>query len=395
MFDELDRVTFAPGERIFREGDAGDCAYLIEKGSVEVFVTEHGVERMVSSIGRGEIFGEVALIDQQPRTATIKAAEDTILVPIPRELVAELLKKADPILGHLLLLVLERFRNRQNAQPAASTEGRRELAYRRHLLKVEANQKLSLVHGIAQALANSEFELYYQPICNLLDGRIAGFEALIRWHHPTNGVIPPNDFLWLAEETGLIHEIGIWTLERACRDWSALRRFTNFETPFVSVNLSATQLTSEALVDEVKGIIARNKMEITELKLELTETVMVEYPEVALKILNRLIDLGSGLALDDYGTGHSGLTHLQRYPIGTLKIDRAFIAPVLESAQSHEIVRSSINLAHSLGMNVVAEGVEDPRVCARLIEIGCDFGQGWHFGRPAALQDLAKRYAIA
>lgn len=396
MFDELDRVVYSAGEQIFKEGDDGDCAYLIEKGSVEVFVIDHGVEHMVSLIGKGEMFGEVALIDQQPRTATIRAFEDTVLVPIPRELVAGLLKKCDPILGHLLLLVLERFRSKHgnNHAATANTQALRDQASRRHLLKLEANEKLSLAHGIAHALATSEFELYYQPICNLLDGRIAGFEALIRWHHPANGIILPKDFLWLAEQTGLIHEIGMWTLERACRDWTTLRKYTNYELPFISVNLSPTQLTSEVLVDEVKAIIARHSMEITELKLELTETVMVEYPEMALKILNKLIELGSGLALDDYGTGHSGLTHLQRYPIGTLKIDRAFIAPMVESAQSHEIVRSSIDLAHSLGMNVVAEGVEDPGVCAKLIEIGCDFGQGWHFGRPAALQDLVKRYAI-
>jgi len=191
----------------------------------------------------------------------------------------------------------------------------------------------------------------------------------------------------------LIREIGLWTLERACRDWPTLRQCTNYEAPFVSVNLSAAQLANEILVEDVKGIIARHSMNVTELKLELTETVMVEHPELALKILNQLIELGSGLALDDYGTGHSGLNHLQRYPIGTLKIDRGFIAPILESAQSLEIVRSSVDLAHSLGMNVVAEGVEAEDVSAKLLEMGCDFGQGWHFGRPAALHDLAVRYA--
>jgi len=397
MFDELDRVVFSAGEQIFKEGDAADCAYLIEKGTVEVLVTDNGAERVINLLGKGEMFGEVALIDQQPRMATIRAVEETVLVPIQRALVEGLLEKCDPIMGHLLMLILERFRSKQGNHliTAASKKVPQGQPDRRIALKGEANQKLALAHGIAHALAHSEFELYYQPISNLADGRIAGFEALIRWHHPMKGVILPMDFLWLAEQTGSIREIGLWTLERACRDWPTLRQCTNYETPFVSVNLSATQLTSEALVDDVKEIIARHSMEITELKLELTETVMVEYPEIALKILNKLIELGSGLALDDYGTGHSGLTHLQRYPIGTLKIDRAFIAPMLESAHSHEIVRSSIDLAHSLGMNVVAEGVEDPVVCAKLLEIGCDFGQGWHFGRPAALHDLAKRYAVA
>lgn len=169
-------------------------------------------------------------------------------------------------------------------------------------------------------------------------------------------------------------------------------RAYSYRQPFVSVNLSPTQLTSESLVDDVKTIVARHDMPVAELKLELTETVMIEHPETALRILDRLIELGSSLALDDYGTGHSGLEHLQRYPVGTLKIDRAFIEPMMGSAQSLEIVRSSIDLAHSLGMNVVAEGVETGLVRKKLLELGCDFGQGWHFGKPASLQDLAIRY---
>lgn len=394
MFDELDREVFAAGEQIFKAGDAGDCAYLIEKGSVEVSIMDQGVERLVSSLGKNEMFGEIALIDHQPRTATVRAAEKTVLVPIRRKLVDGLLEKSDPILRHLLLVVLERFRSKQggSAKSAPGAEVSPEQSTHRSSLKGEATQKLLIAHGVTRALAREEFELYYQPICNLADGNIAGFEALIRWHHPTDGVIPPMDFLWLAEETGLIRELGLWTLERACRDWPALRQYSDYKLPFVSVNLSPNQLTCESLVDDVKAIIARHNMPATELKLELTETVMVEHPEIALRILDRLVELGSSLALDDYGTGHSGLENLQRYPVGTLKIDRAFIEPLMGSAQSLEIVRSSIDLAHSLGMNVVAEGVETGAAREKLLELGCDFGQGWHFGRPAALQDLAIRY---
>ncbi|HEU0233681.1 MAG TPA: EAL domain-containing protein [Gallionella sp.] len=394
MFDELDREVFAAGEQIFKVGDAGDCAYLIERGSVEVFVMIQGLEQRISSMGKDEMFGEIALIDHQPRTATVRAVEKTVLVPVRRKLVDGLLEKSDPILRHLLLVILERFRSKQDgsAKSAPSAEVSLEQSTHRHNLKGEATQKLSLAHGITRALAREEFELYYQPICNLADGNIAGFEALIRWHHPTDGVIPPMDFLWLAEQTGLIRQLGLWTIERACRDWSILRQYSDYKFPFVSVNLSPNQLACESLVDDVKAVIARHNMPATELKLELTETVMVEHPEIALRILDRLVELGSSLALDDYGTGHSGLDHLQRYPIGTLKIDRAFIEPMLGSVQSLEIVRSSIDLAHSLGMNVVAEGIETKDVGERLLELGCDFGQGWHFGRPAALQDLAIRY---
>lgn len=389
MFDELDREVFAAGEQIFREGDAGDCAYLIEKGAVEVIVTEQGTERIIKLMGKGEMFGEVALIDHQPRTATVRAVEKAVLIPIRRKLVERLLEKGDPILGHLLLVILERFRNNHgcNSETAANTAGMPDVHSRRKALKGEATRKLSLAHEMMRALAHDEFELYYQPICSLTDGSTAGFEALIRWHHPTDGVMLPVDFLWLAEQTGLIRELGLWALERACRDWPTLRRNACCSFPFLSVNLSPNQLTSESLVDDFKAIMTRNNMPATELKLELTETVIVEHPEIALQILDSLIELGSSLALDDYGTGHSGLAHLQRYPISTLKIDRAFIESMLGSAQSMEIVRSSIGLAHSLGMNVVAEGVETEAVREKLLEWGCDFGQGWHFGIPAALPD--------
>jgi EAL domain-containing protein (putative c-di-GMP-specific phosphodiesterase class I) len=268
-----------------------------------------------------------------------------------------------------------------------------EQSKRRSTVKGEATQKLSLAHGMKRALTHEEFQLYYQPICSLADGSVAGFEALIRWHHPTDGPIQPNDFLWIAEQTGLIHEIGLWTLERACRDWKTLKPFADYKMPFISVNLSAVQLGNEMLVDDIKAIMAGQHMDARELKLELTETVMVDHPEIALKIMRRLIDLGCSLALDDYGAGHSGLRHLQRYPLDTLKIDGAFIEPISGSAQSLEIVRSSVALAHSLGMSVVAEGVETEGVKAKLVEMKCDFGQGWYFGRPVTLQELVLRYA--
>lgn len=394
MFDELDREVFSGGQHIFKYGDWGDCAYLIEEGFVEVMVVVQGVERRINLLGKGELFGEVTLLDHQSRTATVRALEKTVLVPIPRKLVEELLEKSDPILRHLLLVILERFRNRQGnaSEHTASAPVSEEQSMRRNAVQGEATQRLSLAHGIKRALTRDEFQLHYQPICDLVDGRIVGFEALIRWNHPTDGLMPPKDFVWVAEQTGLIRDMGLWTLERACRDWPILRRFTDHATPFVSVNLSAAQLSNELLVEDVQAIMSSQNMPHAELKLELTETVMVEQPEVAMKILGRLVELGCVLALDDYGAGHSSLSRLQRYPLGTLKIDQTFIAPLLESAQSLEIVRSSIALAHSLGMNVVGEGIETEAVRAKLIEINCDFGQGWHFGKPATLEALAERY---
>lgn len=389
MFDEFDRKVFIIGQTVFEAGDIGDCAYLIEEGSVEVLVNEHGQERCISVMGAGEMFGEIALIDQKPRTATVRALEKTVLIPIPRTLVNELLAKSDPILRHLLLVILERFRHQVTHIYNGFSP---EQARARDAIKGEATHKLSLAHALAHALAHEEFRLYYQPICNLAQGSIAGFEALIRWEHPVNGLIEPMEFMALAEQTNLIREIGLWTLDRACRDWVTLKTITQVEAPFVSVNLSALQLTSISLIEDVKTVLRKYQMPPQELKLELTETVMVEYPELALIILNQLIALGINLALDDYGTGHSGLDYLQRYPIVTMKIDRSFVAYILQSPQSLEIVRSSIALAHSLGMNVVAEGVETEEVRAKLLAFGCEFGQGWLFDKAMSLQNLVARH---
>ena len=395
LFDEFDREVFSGGQLIFKSGDAGDCAYLIEEGTVEILVMKQGTEHRIRSIGKGELFGEISLIDYEPRTATVRALERTVLVPIPRKMMEELLSRSDPVLRHLLLVILERFRHRNDgsALPEISASIPREQAQRRDIVKGEATQKLSLAHGLKRAMNHGEFQLYYQPICDLADGSIAGFEALIRWHHPVDGPLQPNDFLWIAEQTGLIHDIGLWTLERACRDWHTLRQYTDYEKPFISVNLSAVQLSNELLVDQVKSIVVNHSMHPSEMKLELTETVMIDQPEAAAEVMRKLIELGCSLALDDYGAGHSGLKHLQRYPLDTLKIDSMFVEPILTSAQSHEIVRSSVALAHSLGLKTVAEGVESEGIRASLLEMNCDFGQGWYFGRPATLQELVVRYA--
>jgi EAL domain-containing protein (putative c-di-GMP-specific phosphodiesterase class I) len=381
MLKNLHREVYPIGEIIFKEGDSGDCAYLIEEGRVEVCISS--TQR--SHINKGELFGEIALVDQQPRTATVRAIENTVLIPIQRQLVHELLEKADPVVRHLLLVILERYRT---TRQHAGLVPRHAKVLENNKLRGIATQQLRLAHDIAQALREAQFELFYQPICDLSSGRIAGYEALIRWHHPVEGMVSPLDFLWMAEQTGQIREIGLWTLEQACRDWPTLRQRINHPKPFVSVNLSPSQLTGEGFVGDVKAIISRHRMPAPELKLELTETVIINNPELALQLLSKLTESGSTLALDDFGTGHSGLDALHRYPIGTMKIDRAFVSQMLASPHSAKIIQASIELAHSLKMDVVTEGIETEEERLALLERGCDFGQGWLFGKPASLRSI-------
>jgi EAL domain-containing protein (putative c-di-GMP-specific phosphodiesterase class I) len=381
VLKNLHREIYPSGEIIFKEGDPGNSAYIIEEGLVEVLVND--LHR--THIGKGELFGEIALIDQQPRTATVRAVENTVLIPIPRQLVKELLEKTDPVVRHLLLTILERFRSSHH-QPAFNPT--RSATFRRDSTRGVATQQLRLAHDIAEALRENQFEMYYQPICDLSSARIAGFEALIRWHHPVEGMISPMDFLWVAEQTGQIRDIGLWTLDRACSDWPTLKERINHPKPFVSVNLSPSQLTGDGFVGEVRALVDRHQMPAAELKLELTETVIINNPELALQLLSKLTEEGSTLALDDFGTGHSGLESLHRYPIGTMKIDRSFVSQMLESPHSAKIIQASIDLAHSLKMDVVAEGIELEDERLALLELGCEYGQGWLFGKPASLKSI-------
>lgn len=392
MFEQLNREIYVAGELIFREGDAGDCAYVIEKGMVEIFVADNEQKQQVVLVGPGEIFGEIALLDYQPRTATVRAVEKTVLIPVQRKLVNALLEKTDPIIRSLLLVALERFRFTRKATAvgtALPAMAPANVARHRDSMRGEITQKLALAHDIAHALTHNEFDLHYQPICDLPSGHVVGFEALLRWNHPHNGLVAPMDFLWMAESTGQIREIGLWTLERACRDWTALSQHTEHKFPFVSVNLSANQLVDDDLVSNLSAIVRHYKMPLAQLKLELTETIIINNPEQAQQLLGQLTELGCSLALDDFGTGYSGLDSLQRYPIATMKIDKSFISTMLTSSQNNEIVRSSIKLAHSLGMDVVAEGIETEEVYNSLLAMNCNYGQGWYFGRPAALKSSA------
>jgi diguanylate cyclase len=390
MLEHLNREVYVAGELIFREGESGDCAYIIESGNVAIFMAAQGDEKAVGQVSCGEIFGEIALLDSQPRTATAKCVEKTVLIPIQRKMVNTLLEKADPIIRNLLLVILDRYRVNKNP-PLATLEAihSSNAAKHRDSLRGEVTQKLALAHDIAHGLKHNEFDLYYQPICDLSTGSVAGYEALIRWNHPRNGLVSPMDFLWMAESTGQIVDIGLWTLERACRDWPILRQHTKHELPFVSVNLSANQLVGDGLITDLSRLVLQYRIPAEQLKLELTESIFIDNPEQALLLLRSLTKLGCSLALDDYGTGYSGLDSLQRYPIATMKIDQSFINTMLSSAQSNEIVRSSIKLAHSLGMNVVAEGIETEDIYLSLVEMKCDFGQGWYFGRPTALKKSA------
>jgi diguanylate cyclase (GGDEF)-like protein len=250
-------------------------------------------------------------------------------------------------------------------------------------MHADALARLRLENDLRRAVEHGEFEVYYQPIVTLATGALAGFEALVRWRHPERGVVLPAEFIPLAEETRMVTEIGAWVLDEACRQMSEWRELLPAHLPLnVSVNLSSKQLTQPGLVERVRRTLRETKLPPHCLKLEITESAVMENAESAAAVLAQLRGLGLQLSIDDFGTGYSSLSYLHRFPVDTLKIDRSFVSRMCEGGENAEIVRTVVTLASNLGMAVVAEGVETEEQHALLEALHCEYGQGYLYSRP-------------
>ncbi len=255
----------------------------------------------------------------------------------------------------------------------------------------EAMKRLDLESDLKLAISERQLRLFYQPIIAFASGKIVGFEALIRWKHPTKGIISPMEFIPLAEETGLIIPIGIWVMEEACRqvaEWDNLLPDKNRIN--IGVNVSAHQFTEVDFMDTVRNALDKAQLDGSGLKLELTETALIDNPDRVEHILTEVKKLNIKTALDDYGTGYCSLSYLHRFPFGTLKIDQSFVRNIEKKHKNHEIVHSTIALAHKLGMDVIAEGIETKKEAKALCNMDCDFGQGMLFQPPLPVEDAAK-----
>jgi EAL domain-containing protein (putative c-di-GMP-specific phosphodiesterase class I) len=395
LISQFSREVLAAGEVVFQIGDTGDSAYVIESGCVEVLMGNAPAQQRVAVLAQGAMFGEVALLDHQARTATVRTLLPTTLVRIDRTHVEELLLRADPVIQYLLRLLLERFRSSSTkAEFSPTTLLGQAPPSPPEDLHAAAVRTLSLAHDLSDAIAHDQLDLFYQPIVRLTDGSLAGYEALVRWRHPLLGVVQPDEFIPLAEKTGLVHRIGQWVLQRATADWRVLRPTCAANAgvrPFVSINLSAPELCSAAIVDAVAHCVGNAGMNPQELRIELTETVIISSLEKVSASIASLRAMGVGIALDDFGTGYAGLDYLQTLPFTTIKIDRAFVAYMHASERSFQIIKSALALARQLGISAVAEGIEDAATGALLSSMGCEFGQGYHYARPLPLRDIVGR----
>ena len=249
---------------------------------------------------------------------------------------------------------------------------------------------IDLDTDLRRALDRDEMELHYQPIISMRDRSISGFEALLRWSHRSRGAISPNEFIPLAEETGLIYDLGQWVLRKACEQIAGWNKDKSKEEQLeISINLSGRQFSDPNLVGGIVENIEKSGFNAEFLKIEITESALMENAQRSVSMLNQLKDLNIKVCVDDFGTGYSSLSYLHTFPIDTLKIDRSFVHDMSRNFRNMEIIRTIIMLAHNLKLDVIAEGVETAEQYAQLSALGCQFAQGFYFSRPVNSSDAA------
>ncbi len=279
---------------------------------------------------------------------------------------------------------VEVLKNAEIAMHAAKQAGNDRIEVFKPSMRNDKIDRLALESDLRRALEKDEIFIMYQPIVRLEDRRVAGFESLLRWNHPRLGRLGPAEFIPIAEETGTIVEIGRFVLDRSARQLAIWQRAMRGSNPlFLSVNISSRQLMRHDLIQDVKSVLSRHALAPGTLKLELTESLVMENPELAAQMLHKIRELGAGLSLDDFGTGYSSLAYLQRFPFDTIKIDQQFVKGSGGKRGARPVIlRSIVQLAHDLGMDIVAEGAETDSDAVELYQIGCEYVQGFAFGEP-------------
>jgi predicted signal transduction protein with EAL and GGDEF domain len=347
-----------PGDTVARWG-GDEFALLLE--NAEVSAAETIVQRIIAELSR-----PYRILDRE----VLSRASVGVAVTYGNETAEDVLIGADV------------------AMYVAKSRGKSRYEFFEAEMREAAVERSALRTDLEWAVQREELALHYQPIVDLPSGTLKGFEALVRWNHPTRGQLPPSQWITLAEDGGLINSIGRWVIRTACHQASVWQRVHGLGLT-IAVNVSARQLQGSGLVDEIADALDESGLSANALVLEITESATVEDTEGVIARLESLKALGVGLSIDDFGTGHSSLTYLRRYPVDYLKVDRSFVAEVVTNPEDLAIVSSVINLGHSFGLQVVAEGVETGDQLELLREMGCDQTQGFIWRRPAGDADVS------
>ncbi len=392
------KKSFKAGDIIMRQNESGHCAYIIEEGQVEILVEKpDGTSQQVGTRGEGAIIGEMAIVDEAPRTATVKALKDCKMLEISREDFSQRLQGTDPVIQMISQVILTRYRDtltRSDILRESDNYPPPEVIERGYTEQTDVVESIKIANEFKAALENGDLEMHYQPIIDLGKGGVIGFEALMRWTHKEEGFISPGVFIPIAEKSGLIVEATKWATKESC---NALKRIeTALQRPgelYVSVNFSSHDFAEEDFVENLLKTINDSGIEPKQIKLEITERLLITQPDNAKEKLQACRDAGMGIAIDDFGTGYSSLSYLYYFPIEILKIDQSFIRAMYKEDRSLELVKSIVGLGKNMELSIIAEGVEDIEEARLLQDMGCDNAQGFYFARPMSEENVIKELA--
>jgi EAL domain-containing protein (putative c-di-GMP-specific phosphodiesterase class I) len=380
------------GEEIFKEGDKGKFAYIVEEGEIEIWTIIRGERFTLNVLGAGSLFGELALIDQQPRSASATAKIDSLLILVTHEQLHRRIHEADPILKLLLWIIVGNFRSETNHFRAASNNFSAPIRSLDQLDKTQLSQKISdtfklirMKDELKDAIAEKEFNLVYQPIINLENNQIEGFEALIRWQSSRRGYVYPDAFIPLAESTSLIIPIGQWVIKQGIEDLKKIREISG-QHLFMSFNIAGCQIEDPSFIPWLLATIQEAEVQPSQIKLEILERTLFN-GEHTLAWVRDCHAEGFLVVLDDFGTGYSSLQYLHECSLDGVKIDKSFVQGIGINPNSHSICQAIINLSEALKIAVIAEGIETVNHLQTLKTMGCRFGQGYLFSRPIPFEN--------
>ena len=380
---------FKAGEVIMAQGDAGTCAYFIQEGRVGIVVEkEDGQILNMGTRGPGSLIGEMAIVDNQPRSATIRSLENCKLLEITKDDFARSIRGANPIMRLISQVILMRYRDILRRSQMLSSDSpdmpSPELLEKECAEQINVVQAIKMANEFKVAIASGQLRLHYQPIISIKSGQILGFEALMRWQHPERGLIPPDLFIPMAEDSGLIIEASRWAVREVCQ---LIKRLDivrpDLKSVYFSVNMSATDFDEQGFLDAFNCILKGTGTTASRLNLEITERLLLKQPKNVKDTLDKCRELGVGVVIDDFGIGYSSLSYLHQYPIDTLKIDKSFIHMMRRDAKVLGLVKSILSLSENMAIRIIAEGVEEAEEAALLSSLNCDTAQGYFFPVPS------------
>ncbi|HWT14218.1 MAG TPA: EAL domain-containing protein [Patescibacteria group bacterium] len=391
------RLHFAAGDIVFREGDPPTSAYLVESGQIEILTVKEGVPMVLSVLGPGDLLGEMAVIDDAPRTATARALSEASLIEVDRAQINERIDSSDPIVRALLKGQLSRYRSalqalRSGEAPVLPAPGERH----RHDADGYDDQAVAKIHletQLRDSLASRSLEVRFQPIYEIRERRISGYEALVRWTHPVRGPISPAEFIALAEETSLILPVGEYVLERVAETLAKLADRGVAPLPFIAVNMSGRQLAESDMLGVVTTVAEKHGIDARAIKIEITESLMLDFERVG-ELISRCDAVGIKVALDDFGTGYSNLGHLHKLQFSTVKLDQGFVRQMVDAPRCHAIVQAIVQMVHALDSDIVAEGVETEDQLQALDALSCRYAQGYLIGRPQTYDEMCRNHGL-